>query len=64
MEQKREIITSGQAGEILGLSDQSVRGMADRGELPGWRPNDKQWRFYKDDIERHLEAKKNEGGTA
>ena len=50
-----------EVAEILGLSKQTVTKMARKKVLPAYRIGG-EWRFRKEEVDKWLEARKNEGG--
>jgi len=53
---KKEILSANEAGELLGLSGQTVKVKAAAGQIPGFRPG-MRWKFRRSDIEAYIEAK-------
>lgn len=50
-----------EVAEILGLSRQTVTKMARKKVLPAYRIGG-EWRFRREEVDRWLESRKNEGG--
>ena len=48
-----EILTTGQVAKLLKIHRATVRKLAQRGEIPGWREG-RSWRFSKSEVMKHL----------
>jgi putative molybdopterin biosynthesis protein len=55
MRDRTKWLTSREAADMCGVSDNCIRDVVERGELPAYRIG-KQLRFRRDDVERYLAA--------
>ncbi len=60
----REIILLGQVAQMLGINHETCRRWAVEGRIPTFRYNGRgQWRAFKDDIDKFLEARQAKATT-
>ncbi|MDQ2716276.1 MAG: helix-turn-helix domain-containing protein [Chloroflexota bacterium] len=52
-----EILDADEVAELLRLNEQTVKRLANRGELPGFKVGGR-WRFKRQDIENYIEEQK------
>jgi excisionase family DNA binding protein len=54
MNEQKEILEPDEVADMLRIHVRTVKLLANRGELPGFRVGN-QWRFRRSDIEKHIE---------
>ncbi|EFH88951.1 helix-turn-helix domain-containing protein [Ktedonobacter racemifer] len=60
--QSEEMVSTTQAGKMLGVTSKTIIRMIESGQIPGYRVNFV-WRLKRSDIEAYLEAHRYKPGT-